>query len=70
MWCKHAFYWRYDTGEELELLNRLAVGLCATVQLAPRPKAVGYTSTVSGRHKRIYEQAGHPMAPAGVGVPC
>ncbi|KAZ44930.1 hypothetical protein AN99_02630 [Mycobacterium tuberculosis M1410] len=42
---KHAFYWRYDTGEELELLNRLwpLVSLRCNF-FTPTKKPVGYTN--------------------------
>ncbi|CKM61091.1 Conserved protein of uncharacterised function%2C possible transposase remnant [Mycobacterium tuberculosis] len=58
---KHAFYWRYDTGEELELLNRLwpLVSLRCNF-FTPTKKPVGYTSTVNGRRKRIYDKPATP----------
>ncbi len=58
---KHAFYWRYDTQQELELLN----GLWRLVSLrlnffTPTKKAVGYTTTADGRKKRIYDKPATP----------
>ena len=53
---KHAFYWRYDTRQELALLNRLwpLVSLRCNF-FAPTKKPVGYTTTADGRRKRIYD---------------
>jgi hypothetical protein len=58
---KHAFYWRYDTPAELELLNRLwkLVSLRQNF-FTPTKKAVGYTTTVNGRRKRIYDKPATP----------
>lgn len=58
---KHAFYWRYDTPEELELLN----GLWELVSLrlnffTPTKKAISYSTTAAGRRKRIYDQPATP----------
>ncbi len=53
---KHAFYWRYDTAAELDLLNRLwaAVGLRLNF-FTPTRKAVGHTTDASGRRRRVYD---------------
>jgi hypothetical protein len=58
---KHAFYWRYDTGQELELLNRLwrLVSLRCNF-FTPTKKPVGYTITADGRRKRIYDKPATP----------
>jgi hypothetical protein len=58
---KHAFYWRYDTAAELELLDRLwrLVSLRLNF-LTPTRKAVGYTTTANGRRKRIYDKPTTP----------
>lgn len=58
---KHAFYWRYDTGEELELLNRLWTLVSLRLNFfTPTKKAVGYTTTANGRRKRIYDKPATP----------
>jgi hypothetical protein len=57
----HAFYWRYDTEQELELLNRLWRLVALRLNLfTPTKKAVGYTTTVDGRRKRIYDKPATP----------
>lgn len=58
---KHAFYWRYDTAAELELLDRLwrLVSLRLNY-FTPTRKAVGYTATADGRRKRIYDKPKTP----------
>jgi hypothetical protein len=58
---KHAFYWRYDTGQELELLNRLWRLVSLRLNFfTPTKKAVGYTTTADGRKKRIYDKPATP----------
>ncbi|WP_328514145.1 transposase family protein [Mycobacterium canetti] len=58
---KHAFYWRYDTGQELELLNRMwRLGSLRLNFFTPTKKAVGYTTTADGRRKRIYDKPATP----------
>lgn len=60
---KHAFYWRYDTPEELELLNRLWELVSLQLNFfTPTKKAVGYTATATanGRRKRIYDKPATP----------
>jgi len=58
---KHAFYWRYDTPAELELLDRLwrLVSLRLNY-FTPTRKAVGHTTAADGRRKRIYDQPKTP----------
>jgi hypothetical protein len=58
---KHAFYWRYDTPAELELLNRLwpLVSLRCNF-FTPTKKPVGYTTTANGRRTRIYDKPATP----------
>lgn len=58
---KHAFYWRYDTPGEVELLDRL----CRLVSLrlnffTPTRKAVGHVTKVDGRKKRVYDRPATP----------
>ena len=58
---KHAFYWRYDTPEELELLNRLWPLVSLRLNFfTPTKKAVGYTTKADGRKKRIYDKPATP----------
>lgn len=58
---KHAFYWRYDTAEELELLNELWRLVSLRLNFfTPTKKAIGYTTTAAGRRKRIYDKPASP----------
>lgn len=58
---KHAFYRRYDTPEELELLNRLWELVSLRLNFfTPTKKALGYTATANGRRKRIYDKPATP----------
>jgi len=58
---KHAFYWRYDTSQELELLNRLWRLVSLRLNFfTPTKKAVGYNTTADGRKKRIYDKPATP----------
>jgi hypothetical protein len=58
---KHAFYWRYDTPAEMELLNRLWPLVSLRLNFfTPTKKAVGYTTTAQGRRKRIYDKPATP----------
>lgn len=53
---KHAFYWRYDTADELDLLNQLWRLVSLRLNFfSPTKKPVGYTTTADGRRKRIYD---------------
>ena len=58
---KHAFYWRYDTGQERELLNRLWELVSLRLNFfTPTKKAIGHTTTAHGRKKRIYDKPATP----------
>ena len=58
---KHAFYWRYDTPVELELLNRLWRLVSLRLNFfTPTKKAAGHTTTANGRRKRIYDKPATP----------
>lgn len=58
---KHAFYWRYDTPAELELLGQLWRLVSLRLDFfTPTRKAVGHTSTADGRKKRIYDKPKTP----------
>ncbi|WP_244896028.1 hypothetical protein [Mycobacterium asiaticum] len=58
---KHAFYWRYDTGQELELLNRLWQLVALRLNFfTPTKSPVGYSTTANGRRKRVYDKPATP----------
>jgi predicted DNA-binding transcriptional regulator AlpA len=58
---KHAFYWRYDTPDELQLLNRLWELVSLRLNFfTPTKKAVGYASNATGRRKRVYDTPATP----------
>ncbi|MEY8014888.1 integrase catalytic domain-containing protein [Mycobacterium servetii] len=58
---KHAFYWRYDTPAELELLNQLWKLVSLPLNFfTPTKKPLGYTTTAAGRRKRIYDKPATP----------
>ncbi|MDZ7578828.1 MAG: transposase family protein [Candidatus Nanopelagicales bacterium] len=58
---KHAFYWRYDTKTELDLLNQLWRLVSVRLNFfTPTRKAVGYATTTDGRRKRIYDKPKTP----------
>ena len=66
---KHAFYWRYDTAAELELLNRLwRAGVAAAELLHPDEEAHRLHHHRRRPQEAHLRQAGHPVAaPAGIG---
>lgn len=58
---KHAFYWRYDTAAELDLLNQLWRLVSVRLNFfTPTKKAVGYTTNADGRRRRIYDAPATP----------
>lgn len=58
---KHAFRFRYETTAEMTLLNELwDLVMKRKNHLLPCVKAIGWTTTSSGRKKRIYDA---PMTP-------
>ncbi|GBE68227.1 hypothetical protein MFM001_46890 [Mycobacterium sp. MFM001] len=58
---KHAFYWRYDTGEELQLLNRLWELVSLRLNFfTPTKEAIGHTMTADGRRERVYDKPATP----------
>ena len=53
---KHAFYWRYDTPDELALLNELWRLVSLRLNFfTPTKKPIGYATAVNGRRKRLYD---------------
>jgi Integrase core domain len=58
---KHAFYWRYDTAQELELLNQLWRLVALRLNFfTPTKKPIGYCTTEDGRRRRVYDQPKTP----------
>lgn len=58
---KHAFHWRYDTPEELALLNELWELVSLRLNFfTPTKKPVGYATTADGRRKRLYDTPATP----------
>jgi len=58
---KHAFYWRYDTPAELELLNRLWPLVSLRLNFfTPTKKAISYTTNAAGRRARVYDKPATP----------
>ena len=58
---KRGFYWRYDTAEEIALLNRLweLVGIRQNY-FTPTRKPIGYSETADGRRRRVYDRPASP----------
>jgi hypothetical protein len=53
---KHAFYWRYDTTQELALLGELWPMVSLRLNFfTPTKKPTGYATTADGRRKRVYD---------------
>ena len=58
---KHAFYWRYDTPQELELLNQLWPLVSLRLNFfTPTKKPIDYSTTADGRKKRVYDKPATP----------
>lgn len=58
---RHAFRYRYETSQELELLNQLwPLVMARKNHLLPCVKATGWTTTSAGRKKRIYDKPTTP----------
>ncbi|MGL4340695.1 MAG: hypothetical protein ACRCSP_09800 [Rhodoglobus sp.] len=58
---KHAFYWRYDTAEELTLLNDLWRLVSTRLNFfTPTKKPVGYATAADGRRTRLYDNPKTP----------
>lgn len=58
---KHAFYWRYDTPEELALLNELWRLVSLRLNFfTPTKKPTGYATAANGRRKRLYDKPATP----------
>lgn len=58
---KHAFYWRYDTSEELGLLGQLWPLVSLRLNFfVPTKKPVEYATTSDGRRRRVYDSPRTP----------
>jgi hypothetical protein len=58
---KHAFYWRYDTAEELALLGELWPVVSLRLNFfTPTKKPTGYTTNADGRRSRLYDRPKTP----------
>lgn len=58
---KHAFYYRYDTSEELTLLSQLWPLVSMRLNFfTPTKKPISYTTTADGRRKRRYDSPKTP----------
>lgn len=58
---KHAFHWRYDTAEELALLNDLWRLVSTRLNFfTPTKKPTGYATAADGRRTRLYDNPKTP----------
>lgn len=58
---KHAFYWRYDTPDELALLNELwSLVMMRLNFFTPTRKPIGYVTMDNGRRRRVYDDPATP----------
>ena len=58
---KHAFHWRYDTTEELALLNELWSLVSLRLNFfTPTKKPTEYSTTADGRRRRLYDKPATP----------
>lgn len=58
---KHAFYWRYDSADELWWLNELWPLVSLRLNFfTPTKKPINYATTTDGRRKRVYDQPATP----------
>ncbi len=59
---KYAFYYRYDTGDERAVLNRLWPLVNDRLNyLTPTIKPIGYSSSGDGRRRRLYDAPHTPL---------
>lgn len=59
---RYAFYWRYDTPEELALLNRLWPLVNDRLNfLTPTKKPTGWATDTAGRRRRLYDTPATPV---------
>lgn len=59
---KYAFYWRYDTPDELRALNQLwQLVNDRHNYLTPTKKPTGWATDQAGRRKRVYDKPATPL---------
>lgn len=59
---RYGFYWRYDTPQELTLLNRLWPLINDRLNyLTPTKKPIGWTTDNTGRRRRVYDTPATPF---------
>jgi hypothetical protein len=59
---RYAFYYRYDSPEELKVLNRLWPLVNARFNLfTPTKKPIGWTADRNGRRRRLYDTPATPL---------
>ena len=59
---RHGFYWRYDTADELTLLNQLWPLVNDRMNyFTPTKKPIGWDTTKTGRRKRVYDTPRTPL---------
>ena len=59
---RHGFYWRYDTSDELTLLNQLWPLVNDRMNyFTPTKKPIGWDTTKTGRRKRVYDAPRTPL---------
>ncbi len=58
---KHAFHWRYDTAQELALLNELWPLVSLRLNFfTPTKKPLEYSTAADGRRRRVYDKPATP----------
>ncbi|MDR1441218.1 MAG: hypothetical protein LBJ02_02330 [Bifidobacteriaceae bacterium] len=59
---RYGMYWRYDTAQEREVLNRLWVLVDNRLNyFTPTKKPIGWSTDARGRRKRLYDTPATPM---------
>ena len=58
---RYAFYYRYDTSEEREVLGRLWEQVNVKLNFLPPRKPIGWDTDKAGRHKRLYDAPRTPL---------
>ena len=59
---RYAFYYRYDTSEEREVLGRLWEQVNVKLNSpSPTRKPIGWDTDKAGRHKRLYDAPRTPL---------
>lgn len=58
---RYAFYYRYDTSEEREVLGRLWEQVNVKLNFLPPRKPIGWGADKAGRRKRLYDAPRTPL---------